>query len=95
MAPDDPRLTAGIKNLLEEYARSVRIHTDWQEYAAPACFEAVEDEFLEFRRAYLLDAHDGPHGTATEALQLAVVALKAHLYFDSSPFKVQSSGLQP
>ena len=81
MIPDDPRLHARIQNLLQEYARSVQIHTDWQEYSEKQCFEAVEDEFLEFRRAVMRGDHFGPHGVAAEALQLSVVALKAHLYF--------------
>ncbi len=81
MIPDDPRLHAGIQNLLQEYARSVQIHTDWQEYSEKQCFEAVEDEFLEFRRAVMLNDAIGPHGMGAEPLQLAVVALKAHLYF--------------
>ena len=82
MTTADPRLYAGIHNLLEEYSRSVRIHTDWQEYAAKECFEAVEEEFLELRRAFLSGDIRGSHGMAIESLQLAVVALKMHIYYD-------------
>ena len=48
-------------------------------------FEAVEGEFLEFREAVKREQYDGPHGIASEALQLAVVALKAHLFHTNRP----------
>ncbi len=84
MVTDDVRLNEGIKALLAEYARSVLIHTDWQEYAARECYEAVEDEFLELRRAFLAGDIRGTHGMALESLQLAVVALKMHIYYGGS-----------
>lgn len=89
MICDDPRLNAGIRNLLEEYARSVLIHTDWQGYDEMACYVAVEDEFIEFRSAVIRDVVTGPHSKEREALQLAVVALKAHLYFSAHVGHIQ------
>lgn len=77
---DNDRLSQGIRHLLEEYARSVTIHTDWQEYEEPMVFEAVEDEFLEYRRAIKFDILDGSHCKSTEALHLACVAFKAYLF---------------
>lgn len=82
MSPEEQRLTTGINNLLAEYARSCAIHTDWAEYAEHSVYEAVEDEFLEYRAAVLRNLTTGPHDQSTEALQLAVVALKAHIYHE-------------
>ena len=81
MTGDDPRLTSGIHNLLAEYTRSVQIHTAWEEYDEHECYTAVEDEYLEFRRAVITDNNHGPHSKKVEALQLAVVALKAHIFY--------------
>jgi hypothetical protein len=81
MTSDDQRLNTGIQNLLAEYSRSVQIHTDWRDYDESRCYDAVEDEFLEFRRAVVAGDLDSHHGIVNESLQLAVVALKAHLYF--------------
>lgn len=78
---EDARLMEGIKKLLREYTRSVVIHTDWQEYEPHAVFGAVEDEFREFRQAIKNEQYTGAHGVAGEALHLACVALKAHLYY--------------
>ena len=85
MTLDNQRLSSGIRNLLEEYSRSVSIHTDWEGYNEAQCYEAVEDEFLEFRRAVITGQIAGPHGAEAEALHLACVALKAHLYFLQHP----------
>ena len=81
MTSDDERLNSGIRNLLQEYARSIQIHTDWRDYDDERCYTAVEDEFLEFRRAMITGDKDGPHGMVNESLQLAVVALKAHIKY--------------
>lgn len=71
-----------LEELLEEIKGSIKGRGekpgrgDWSDYSESLVFEAVAEEFDEFREAYLRCDMVGEHGQISELLDLAVTALK-------------------
>lgn len=73
------RLDGAIRDLREEFARSVQCHGMWEQYGVEEAHKAVSGEYREYVLAYLQDDLHGDHGMLAELLQCACVFLKMYI----------------
>jgi hypothetical protein len=83
------RLDGAIRDLCEEFARSVQCHGMWDNYTADDVFRAVSGEFREYAQAYGRQDRHGDHGELAELLQVACVALKGFILLGGTVDKVE------
>lgn len=61
---------------MERIKRSVPMHGDWLGYGPKEVFEAVADEFDEYREAFLARKLTGEHGQVYELIDILATASK-------------------
>lgn len=69
-------VVAVLEEVLGRLSLSVEKHGDWSNYDEAKVFEAVAEEFDEYREAVAAGRVGGKHGQADELYDLAVVAIK-------------------
>ena len=77
------RLDGAIRQLHEEFARSVACHGMWDGYTIQDIKDAVGGEWAEVVQAIRRNDLFGEHGLSTELLQLACVSLKGMILLES------------
>lgn len=77
------RLDGAIRQLIEEFARSVACHGMWEHYTIEDMRDAMAGEWAEVQKALRLNDIHGEHGVIAEALQLSCVALKSVIVLSS------------
>lgn len=65
-----------LEELFERIKGSIREHGDWRDYGAARIFDAVTEEWDEYREAFVFQQFDGDHGQIDELWDVAVTALK-------------------
>lgn len=65
--------------LLKRLKASIVEHGDWREYGPERVFEAVSEEFDEYREAFVSGRRVGDHGQVDELLDVAVTSIKGAL----------------
>jgi hypothetical protein len=77
------KLDDAIREVKQGYARSLAIHGDWNEYTPWRVIRVVFGEVLELVYAVARRDRDGRHGIVNEMRDVAIVSMKALLWYRS------------